>query len=176
MAMTAAQKRAFVDRMARARASRPATKTTALAVVPTASRVTYLAPPPKASPPKSLARRVGSAAVVAAVQEKQLVATVITGAAIGYIEAEGWLQELPEIESLPIGKTGSLAVTSYLVNRFLVKDPETKKILSGITSAAAAVSSYNMGKAFALKAQAEKLLTSGGADDDLDDDGKRAGV
>lgn len=175
MAMTAAQKKAFAERMAAARAAKTSRTTTALAVVPVQSK--SLGAPPKPAP-KSLARRVGSAAVVAAVQEKQLVATVITGGAIGYLEQEGWLNELPEVQSLPIGKTGVLAVSSYLVNRFLVKDPETKKILSGVTTAAAAISSYQMGKAYALKAQAEKLLKGdedGGGDLENEDKNK-AGI
>lgn len=178
MAMTAAQKKAFAERMAAARAAKGSRASaprasTAIIVAPQAKS---LGAPPKAAP-KSLARRVSSAAVVAAVQEKELLATGITGAAIGYVEQEGWLKELPEPQSLPIGKTGSLAIFSYVVNRFFVKDPETKKILSGVTSASTAITGYHLGKGYALKAQAEKLIKGeNAAGDDLDDDGKRAGI
>lgn len=178
MAMTAAQKKDFAARMAAARAakaSRGGSKkaSTEIIIAPPASSRS-LGPAPK-SAPKSLARRVGSAAVVAAVQEKQLLSSAVTGAAIGYLEQEGWLNELPESpQSLPIGKTGMLAVGSYLVNRFLIKDAETKKIVSGITQAAVTISTYQMGKAYALKAQAEALL-KGTAGGDLENE-NRAGV
>jgi hypothetical protein len=176
MAMTAAQKQAFAARMAAARAAKTARSSGSTAIIvapPAASR--SLGAPPKA-PPKSLARRIGSAATVAAVQEKQLVATVITGGAIGYLEQEGWLNELPEVQSLPIGKVGVLAVTSYLVNRFLIKDPETKKIISGVTNASAAIASYQIGKGYALKAQAEKLLKGEEVAGDLENEDNKAGI
>lgn len=175
MAMTAAQKQAFAARMAAARAAKAGRSSGSTAIIVAPQGSPSLGPPPKAAP-KSLARRIGSAATVAAVQEKQLVATVITGGAIGYLEQEGWLNELPEVQSLPIGKVGVLAVTSYLVNRFLIKDPETKKVVGGITNAAAAISSYQMGKGYALKAQAEKLLSPQSAAGDLEDSSNRAGI
>lgn len=173
--MTPAQKKAFVARMAAARAragSSAAKPTTAIIVAPKGSSLGAPPSPPK----KSLARRVGSAAAVAAVQEKQLLSTVVTGGAIGYLEQEGWLQELPEVQSLPIGKVGMLAVVAYGVNRWLIKDGETKKIVTGVMSAAAAIASYQMGKAYAIKAQADKLL-KGDMAGDLENEGSdKAGI
>jgi hypothetical protein len=155
--MTAKEKEAFKRRMAAGRAN----ASTALAVVPK-SKVTYLAAPPPA-PKKSLARRVGSAAVVYAVQEKEMVATILTAGAIGYLEQEGWLEEMPLKDALPIGAKGMLAIFTYGASKYLVKDPELKKILMGVSQAAGTIATYELVRAFTAKRQLEAGLPSGKA-------------
>lgn len=175
MPMSAAQKRSFVERMRRARGIGASKKTTEIVVraptAPAARRtVTYLAPPPPA-PKKSISRRIASSAVVVAVQEKELLSALLTAGAIGYLDQEGWLAELPEPESVPIGKKGVLALLSFGAAKWIIKDPELKKIALGITTAAGSIATYEMVKAWTAAKQLEKAtgvkLTG---DDDSDDE------
>jgi|CXWL01.1.fsa_nt_gi hypothetical protein len=170
MAMTAAQKKAFVARMEAGRARAAEGKSsTEIIVAPRSApagktTVKYMAPPPKAAP-KSLARRVGSAAVVVAVQEKEMIASLLTAGAIGYLDQEGWLNELPEPESVPIGKKGVLAILAYAGARYLVKDAELKKILMGVSTAAGTIAMYELVKGWTAKKQMEKITGLSGAGD-----------
>lgn len=156
--MTAKEKEAFKRRMAAGRAA--ASGSTALAVVPKSAQVTYLAAPPP-PPKKSLAKRVGSAAVVYAVQEKEMVANLLTAGAIGYLEQEGWLEEMPLKDALPIGTKGMLSIFAYGASKYLVKDPELKKILMGVSQAAGTIATYELVRAFTAKRQLEAGLPTG---------------
>lgn len=179
MAMTKAQKSAFVARMQRAREGRRAANpTTEIIVAPQstparARGVTYLAPPPPA-PKKSLAKRAGSAAVVVAVQEKELVTTLLTAGAIGYLDQEGWLQDLPEPESVPIGKKGVLALLAYGTAKWVIKDPDLKKIVMGVAQASGTIATYELVKAWTAAKQMKGLIEGGAAGDE--DNAEEAGV
>lgn len=180
MPMSAKEKAAFRARMEAGKAAKSGASTEIILApqyLPAkASKTTYLAaPPPK--PKKSLSARLRSDVAIAAMEEKESFMVWGVAGLLGYAEQDGWMQDVPEIDFLPLGQTGSVAFYAWAANKLgLIKDPSWRLWLSRITLAGGTVVSHNFGKGLAAKRQMEKLTQQGAGDGDEDEDSDEAGV
>lgn len=178
MPMSAKEKAAFRARMEAGRAAKAGS--TEIILAPSyapakVSKTTHLAPPPP-KPKKSLSTKLRSEAAIAAVEEKELFMVTATAGALGYAEQDGWLQDVPEIDFLPLGMPGSVAVYSWLAGKYFFKDPGFKLWAARLTLAGGVITGYNFGKGMAAKRQMEKLAQTGAGEDDDEGDDDSAGV
>lgn len=178
MPMSEAEKRAFRARMEAGKAAKgPSTE---IILAPNyspakASQPRYLAPPPP-KPKKSLSAKLHKDGAIAAMEERESLMVFGVAGALGYAEQDGWLNDIPEIDFLPLGQTGSVAFYAWLANKFgFVKDPSLRLWLARITLAGGSVTAHNFGKGMAAKRQMEKLAQTGAGDDD-DDNGDDNGA
>lgn len=172
MPMSAAEKKAFRARMEAGKAAKSGS--TEIILAPSyaparASKTTYLAPPPP-KPKKSLSTKLRSEAAIAAVEDRELMYVVGMGGLLGYAEQDGWLQDVPEVDFLPLGMPGSVALYAWAAGKWFFKDPGFKLWAARLTLAGGAVTGYNFGKGMAAKRQLEQLTQKGAGEDDGDDD------
>lgn len=168
MPMSAAEKKAFRARMEAGKAAKSGSTEIVLARPAT---TTYLAaPPPK--PKRSLSTRLKSDLAVAAVEEKELLMVSGVAGLLGYAEQDGWLADVPEVDFLPFGMPGSVALYSWVLGKYFLKDPSLKLWAARLTLAGGVVTGYNFGKGMAAKKAIESITqrAQGDEDSDIDDD------
>jgi hypothetical protein len=91
---------------------------------------------PSAPAKRSKGRRIGHAIGAAASEEKHRIAAVLTGAILGWLDAQG--TKIPTVPML--GRAGTVGVVAYLIHR----QSKGNRMLSHIATGALTIAAYEL--------------------------------